>query len=251
MTLPLLNYSVSSQNNRVDGYEVPGDEQPRIYNTENLLSQAEFDELIYAAYRQVFNEQQILFANRERELESQLKAGQITVRDFMKGLALSETFQRRNYQVNNNYRFVRLCIQRFLGRDVYGNDEKLAWSIVLATSGTAGFIDKLLNSEEYLDNFGDDIVPYQRRRILPQREYGEFPFARMSRYGDRYRQNLIEMGYFRHRPKSEQEYEDYLDWLDNNQVLSLIGTFVAIFGSVFLVGLVIYVALGAWGIISI
>ncbi|MEM8722147.1 MAG: phycobilisome rod-core linker polypeptide [Cyanobacteria bacterium P01_G01_bin.39] len=251
MTLPLLNYSISSQNNRVDGFEIPGDEHPRIYNTENLLFQAEFDELIYAAYRQVFNEQQILLSNREKELESQLKGGQITVRDFMKGLALSETFQRRNYQVNNNYRFVRLCIQRFLGRDLYSNEEKLSWSIVLATSGLEGFIDKLLNSDEYLDNFGDDIVPYQRRRILPQREYGEFPFARMPRYGSQHRQNLLEMGYFRHRKQSDKDYEEYLEWLENNQVLSLIGAFIAIFGSLFLVGLVIYVALGAWGIISI
>ena len=236
MTLPLLNYSVSSQNNRVKGYEIPGDEQPRIYNTENLLSLAEFNELIYAAYRQVFNEQQILRFNRERELESQLKGGQITVRDFMKGLALSETFQKRNYQVNNNYRFVRLCIQRFLGRDIYNNDEKLAWSIVLGTSGLEGFIDKLLSSQEYLDNFGDDIVPYQRRRILPQRENGEFPFARMPRYGSQHRQNLLEIGYFRHQKQSDKDYDAYLDWLDDNQVLGSIGVLTAIFGSLFLVG---------------
>ncbi|MEO1799099.1 MAG: phycobilisome rod-core linker polypeptide [Cyanobacteria bacterium J06629_2] len=251
MALPLLKYPVSSQNNRVNGYEIPGDEQPRIYDRENILSTAEFDELIYAAYRQVFNEQQILLSNRQKELESQLKAGQITVRDFMKGLALSETFQRRNYQVNNNYRFVRLCIQRFLGRDVYSNDEKLSWSIVLATSGLKGLIDKLLDSDEYLDNFGDDIVPYQRRRILPQRERGEMPFARMPRYGKQHRLNLLDLGYF---PAFEQpEPEKEFDWQDTpgGGILRPIAAFIAIFGGLFLVALVIYIALGAWGIVRI
>ncbi|MEL6439790.1 MAG: phycobilisome rod-core linker polypeptide [Cyanobacteria bacterium J06621_8] len=232
MTLPLLNYNVSSQNNRVKGFEVPGDEQPKIYNTENLLSKAEFDELIYAAYRQVFNEQQMLSANRQRELESQLKGGQITVRDFMKGLALSETFQRRNYQVNNNYRFVQLCFQRFLGREVYNNEEKLAWSIVLATSGLAGFIDRLLNSEEYLENFGDDIVPYQRRRILPQRELGEYSFARMSRYDDAHLRTLRKMGYF---PRN--------NWFRENDFNRSITVLLAIFGGLTLLLLIFNYAL--------
>ncbi|MEM8718461.1 MAG: phycobilisome rod-core linker polypeptide [Cyanobacteria bacterium P01_G01_bin.39] len=251
MALPLLKYPVASQNNRVDGYEVPGEEQPKIFTTENLLSETEFDELIYAAYRQVFNEQQILQSNRERELESQLKASQITVRDFMRGLVLSETFQRRNYQVNNNYRFVRLCVQRLLGRDVYNNEEKLSWSIVLATSGLKGFIDRLLDTDEYMDNFGDDIVPYQRHRILPQREQGEMHFARMARYGTMHRQVLLEMGYF--FPRRQSIEDTAFDWqkTPGGAILRPIGAFIAIFGALFLVSLIIYIALGAWGIIRI
>ena len=175
MSIPLLEYSPTSQNHRVTGYEVPGEEQPKIYSSENLLSAAEMDELIHAAYHQVFNEQQMLRSNRQRELESQLRNGQITVRDFIQGLVLSESFRRRNYEVNNNYRFVQMCVQRLLGRDVYQEKEKLAWSIVLATSGLQGFVEALLNSEEYINNFGYDTVPYQRRRILPQRASGELP----------------------------------------------------------------------------
>ncbi|MEO0648880.1 MAG: phycobilisome rod-core linker polypeptide, partial [Cyanobacteria bacterium J06650_10] len=135
------------------------------------------------AYRRIFNEQQILVSTRERFLESQLFANQITVRDFIKGLLLSDTFRRRNYECNNNYRFVQMCIQRVLGRDVYDNREKLAWSTVLATKGLDGFISDLLDSAEYLENFGLDTVPYQRRRILAQHPTGELPFERMPRYG--------------------------------------------------------------------
>jgi phycobilisome rod-core linker protein len=190
MSIPLLEYAPLSQNHRVEGFEVPGDEQPRIYTTDNLLAASDMDMLIMASYRQVFNEQQMLSRNRQRFLESQLRAGQITVKDFIRGLAISDSFRRLTYESNNNYRFVEICIQRLLGRNVYSDREKLAWSIVLATKGLQGFIDDLLNSEEYLSSFGDNTVPYQRRRILPQRTQGELPFARMARYGEDYRDKL-------------------------------------------------------------
>jgi phycobilisome rod-core linker protein len=190
MSLPLLEYAPSSQNQRVAGFEVPSDEQPRVYSTEDLFSASEIDVLIVAAYRQIFHEQQMLDSHRQIVLESQLKARQITVKDFIRGLATSDSFRRLNYDVNNNYRFVELCVQRILGRQIYSDREKLAWSIVLATKGLQGFINDLLNSEEYQSNFGDDTVPYQRRRILPQRQQGELPFERMARYGTEYRDKL-------------------------------------------------------------
>jgi phycobilisome rod-core linker protein len=185
MTIPLRAYSPSSQNHRVKGFEVPGDEQSWLYTLEHVLSESEMDRVIWAAYRQIFNEQQLLVAHRQVTLESQLRNGQLTMRDFIRKLLLSDSFRRLNYDTNNNYRFVELCIQRVLGRSPYNREEKLAWSIVLATQGLQGFVDELLSTEEYLQAFGEDTVPYQRRRILPQRDLGDLPFARMARY-DRY-----------------------------------------------------------------
>ncbi|MEM6450042.1 MAG: phycobilisome rod-core linker polypeptide [Cyanobacteria bacterium P01_D01_bin.105] len=192
MPLPLLDYDVSAQNQRVNGFEVPGDEQPRIFDTESLLTSIETDALIHAAYRQIFHEQQMLAHNRERFLESQLRSNQLTVREFIRGLLLSDSFRRLLYESNNNYRFAEICIQRVLGRNIYDDREKLAWSIVLATKGLQGFVDELLNSAEYLSNFGDTIVPYQRRRILPQHAQGEVTFEHMARYGTDYRDKLPE-----------------------------------------------------------
>lgn len=190
MSIPQLKYAPLSQNHRVEGFEVPGDEQPWIYTTDNLLTASEMDLLITAAYRQVYNEQQMLEHHRQRVLESQLRAGQITVRGFIQGLVLSDSFQRLVYESNNNYRFVEICIQRILGRNVYSDREKLAWSIILAEKGLQGFIEALVNSAEYLNNFGENTVPYQRRRILPQRSQGEVTFAHMARYGTDYRDRL-------------------------------------------------------------
>ncbi len=195
MNLPLLDYNPTSQNQRVAGYEVPGDEQPRVYSTSTILSPSEIDELIHVAYRQVFNEQQMLQRNRQVWLESQLKSGIITVRDFIRGLVTSEQFRTYVYEPNNNYRFVQICVQRLLGRDVYNDREKFAWSTFLATQGLSEFINALLNSDEYMEAFGDTTVPYQRRRILPQRSQGDYPFARVPRYGADYRQKLEDLGH--------------------------------------------------------
>jgi phycobilisome rod-core linker protein len=184
MAIPLLEYSPVSQNTRVKGYEVPGDEQPRIYSTESLLDSADLSTLIEVAYKQIFFH--AFAADREKFLESQLRSGQITVRDFIRGLLLSNTYKRSFYDLNSNYRFVEQTVQRVLGRDVYSEKEKIAWSIVVATKGTVGFFDTLLNTEEYLEAFGYDTVPYQRRRVLPGRSVGELPFNIKSPRYDAY-----------------------------------------------------------------
>ncbi|MEM9213931.1 MAG: phycobilisome rod-core linker polypeptide [Cyanobacteria bacterium P01_F01_bin.150] len=189
MAIPLLNYSFSSQNTRIPGYEVASDEQPRVWDTENLLSDSDINNLIEASYRQIYFH--AFESDREPFLESQLRVGQITVREFIRGLLLSNTFNRSFYDLNSNYRFVEQCVQRVLGRDIYNEREKIAWSIVVATKGRAGFIDDLLNCEEYLENFGDTIVPYQRRRVLPGRDEGELPFNLKSPRYDKYHRDKL------------------------------------------------------------
>jgi phycobilisome rod-core linker protein len=186
LSIPLLGYKPISQNSRVAGYDVSGDEQPKIYSAESLLSPSDMGDLIEAAYRQIFFH--AFKADREKFLESQLRNGQITVRDFIRGLLLSNTFNNSFYSKNSNYRFVEQCVQRVLGRDIYNEREKIAWSIVIATKGKEGFVDRLLDSEEYMENFGYDIVPYQRRRVLASRDRGELPFnIKSPRYDEYYR----------------------------------------------------------------
>lgn len=230
MSIPLLTYSPSSQNQRVPGYEIPNEEKPRVYSSEFSYNPKEINELIWAAYYQVFHEQQMLSSNRQSFLESQLASGQITVKEFIRGLALSDPFRRLNYNSNNNYRFVEICFQRLLGRQVYDEREKLAWSIVLATKGLKGFIDELLNSEEYMTNFGYSTVPYQRRRILPQRANGELPFARMARYGEDYRNKL---------PKSSlaAAFKPKYELSDKPIVLGMLATSAALIVAVYLLPL--------------
>jgi phycobilisome rod-core linker protein len=164
MSLPLLEYKPSSQNQRVAGYEVPNENTPKVYRIEDYASSGEVEELIWAAYRQLFSEHVILKFYRLVNLESQLKNKAITVREFIRGLAKSEAFQDLVIQTNSNYRLVEIGLKRILGRAPYNKEEEIAWSIKIATLGWGGFVDILLDSADYQNNFGENVVPYQRRR---------------------------------------------------------------------------------------
>jgi phycobilisome rod-core linker protein len=185
MALPLLEYKPTTQNHRVASFGSADldEETPYVYRIEDANDYADIQFLIWAAYRQVFSEHEILRVNRQIQLESQLKNRAITVRDFIRGLAKSERFYEVVVSVNNNYRLVDVCLKRLLGRSAYNKDEEIAWSIKIATLGFSGFVDALIDSEEYSDAFGDNIVPYQRKRMEGR------PFNLVTpRYGEEFRE---------------------------------------------------------------
>ncbi|NJM45140.1 MAG: phycobilisome rod-core linker polypeptide CpcG [Alkalinema sp. RU_4_3] len=164
--------------------------------------------LIDAAYRQIFFH--AFKWDREVILESQLRNRQITVRDFIRGLMLSNTFIDSFYNKNSNYRFVEHCVQKILGRRVYNEAEKIAWSAVVMTKGVKGFVDDLLNSDEYIENFGENIVPYHRRRTLPSRAIGEIPFNITSPRYDAYHRTQLGFpkGIWQESVRTFRSYQD-------------------------------------------
>lgn len=187
MALPLLEYKPTTQNHRVRSFGVAdlNDDTPYIHRIEDISSNTDFQTLIFAAYRQVFSEHETLKFNRQITLETRLKNGSITVRDFIRELAKTERFYRTVVEVNSNYRLVQVSLKRFLGRDSYNRDEEITWSIVIGTKGFYGFVDALIDSDEYTQAFGDNTVPYQRRRLEGR------PFNLVTpRYGEEaYREN--------------------------------------------------------------
>lgn len=194
MPIPLLEITPKTQNQRVAGYEVPDEDDPQIYRLTDATSDSAIDELIWAAYRQIFGEHLILESYRQSFLESQLRNRAISVADFIRGLGKSDIYRGLVADTNSNYRLVDITFKRFLGRATYGKDEQIAWSIVIATKGLYGFIDAVVDSDEYRQNFGDDIVPYQRRR------FNERPFNLVNpRYSDywRARQITLEGSYYK------------------------------------------------------
>ncbi len=193
MAIPLLDYPLTSQNARVSnlagdlhnnglatiGYSGAGHES---YNSE-------VDGLIQQAYRQIFFH--AMRSDRDVFLESQLRNGNITVRDFIRGLLLSKRFRDDYYQCSSNYRMVDQVVGRALGRPVHGDAERRAWSIVIGEKGFNAFVDQLLDSDEYMASFGYDRVPEQRSRKLPGQATGEIPiYQRFPRYGADWRDSL-------------------------------------------------------------
>lgn len=188
MSIPLLSVTPKTQNQRVDGYDVPDEDDPKLYRLADATSETDITNLIWAAYRQIYSEHLILESYRQPFLESQLKNRAISVREFVRGLGKSETYRELVAETNSNYRLVDITFKRFLGRASYGKDEQIAWSIVIATKGLHGFIDAVVDSDEYGQNFGDDIVPYQRRRLEGR------PFNLVNpRYDDYWRNRLMAM----------------------------------------------------------
>ena len=129
--------------------------------------------------------------DRDLSLESQFKSGSITVRDFIRGLLLSDRFYRGYVECNGNDRIVEQVIGRVLGRPVYGLYEIKSWSIVVAEKGFQALVDAILDSPEYFERFGNDGIPEQVNRILPGRSQGEMPiYQRLPRYGESWRDRL-------------------------------------------------------------
>ena len=138
MALPLLATRPITQNARVNNFAIGSDEAPR--------NQVDVEEQIEQAYRQIFFH--AFKVDREPMLEMQLRNGDITVRDFVRGLLLSRKFREGFYRCNSNYRVVEQVVGRVLGREVNGDQERIAWSIVIANQGLEGFVDTLINSAE-------------------------------------------------------------------------------------------------------
>lgn len=220
MALPLLEYKLTTQNQRVKSFGTAdlNEDSPYIYRLENANSPGEFDQLIWATYRQMFNEQEILKFNRHIALETQLKNRSITVRDFIRGLAKSERFYELVVSPNNNYRLVEIVLKRLLGRNPYNQEEKIAWSIQIATKGWAGFVDTLIDSTEYDQVFGEYTVPYQRKRLTTDR-----PFSFTPRYGADYRERagIVRIGRYRTEwyNFSPQTSSSQVDWAALSAVL--------------------------------
>jgi phycobilisome rod-core linker protein len=183
MVLPLLSVAPASINARVDNFMVTCEETPRRGSQDPRA----IDILIDQAYRQIFFH--ALKADRDPRLESQLRSGQITVREFIRGLLLSSKFRNDFYRCNSNCRIVEHLIGRALGRPVYGFQEQISLSIVIAEQGFPALVEMLLSCQEYLQNFGEDQVPYQRSRLLAGRAIGDRPFNQQApRYGAYWRE---------------------------------------------------------------
>jgi phycobilisome rod-core linker protein len=118
VALPLLKYAPTTQNSRVAALRVGSDEDPKAVSMDKAIDREDQNFVIEAAYRQIFFH--AFKVDRDRTLESQLRDGQITVRDFIRSLCLSDTFNRSFYNLNSNYKVARHLVEKLLGRKTHG-----------------------------------------------------------------------------------------------------------------------------------
>jgi phycoerythrin-associated linker protein len=130
-----------------------------------LRSNATEDDLqgvIRAVYRQVLGNAHVMESQRLASAESLLRNGDITVRDFVRAVADSDLYRSLFFESSSAYRFIELNFKHLLGRAPQDQAEIAEHVQNYNNHGYAAEINSYIDSNEYVDNFGDAIVPYVR-----------------------------------------------------------------------------------------
>lgn len=122
----------------------------------------EIEVVIRAIYRQVLGNAHIMDSERLVVLESQLRQSDISVREFVRNLAKSELYRSRFFNNCYRYRAIELNFKHLLGRAPDDYSETVHHSQILDEQGYDADIDSYIDSDEYLDAFGENIVPFER-----------------------------------------------------------------------------------------
>ncbi|AFZ00390.1 phycobilisome rod-core linker polypeptide [Calothrix sp. PCC 6303] len=122
----------------------------------------EIEVIIRGVYRHVLGNAYVMESERLVVPESQLKAGEITVREFVRQVAKSELYRSRFFDNCYRYRATELNFKHLLGRAPNSYQEVAFHSQILDESGFDADIDTYIDSDEYLNAFGENIVPFYR-----------------------------------------------------------------------------------------
>jgi phycobilisome core-membrane linker protein len=127
------------------------------------LSAIEKNEVVKAAYRQIF-ERDITraYSQSVSYLESQVKNGSISMKEFVRRLGKSPLYQKQFFLPFINSRALELAFRHFLGRGPSSREEVQKYFDIVSRGGLSALIDALVDSQEYSDYFGEETVPYLR-----------------------------------------------------------------------------------------
>jgi phycocyanin-associated rod linker protein len=126
------------------------------------FTQEEVEVVIRASYRQVLGNEHLMACERLTSAESLLRGGEITVKDFVRSIALSELYRRKFLYPNPQNRFIELNYKHLLGRSPLDQAEIAYHTDLYRQQGYEADINSYLDSPEYQENFGESIVPYYR-----------------------------------------------------------------------------------------
>nr|YP_009392901.1 phycobilisome linker polypeptide [Caloglossa intermedia]ARW61463.1 phycobilisome linker polypeptide [Caloglossa intermedia] len=146
---------------------------PQIYTNAGLsaqkfvmktnLSTGEKNMVIQACYRQIFERDIVkAYSLKFTDLESKVKTGQLSVKEFVRALAKSYIYRKQFYEPFVNSRALELAFRHLLGRGVSSLEEFQRYFSCLSSRGLDGLVDALINSQEYADYFAEETVPYLR-----------------------------------------------------------------------------------------
>jgi len=131
-------------------------------NKENWSNATENDKaaLIRAVYKQVLGNQYVMASERLEGPESLFKRGYLSVREFVRQVAKSGLYKTKFFESTNPYRFIELNFKHLLGRAPQNKAEMLHHFTILQEQGYDAEIDSYIDTAEYQQRFGEEVVPY-------------------------------------------------------------------------------------------
>ncbi|HEY9847391.1 MAG TPA: phycobilisome rod-core linker polypeptide, partial [Candidatus Caenarcaniphilales bacterium] len=145
----------------------------RIYRMNPGVSNRESELVIDAIYCQVLD----IFSGivpkefRRSDLDSRLRNGEISVREFVRAIASSDIYRTRFYTPYPNTKVIEFLFRHILGRAPATQNDIRQYNKLLADQGLKAAVETMVDSPEYARYFGEDVVPYKRFPTLPAGNY--------------------------------------------------------------------------------
>ena len=119
--------------------------------------------VIRAVYKQVLGNEYMMESQRLHSPEALLRNGSINVREFIRVVAKSPLYQSLFFHSSSQNRFIELNLKHLLGRPPLDQAEISDHVLIYREQGYDAEIDSYLDSNDYINSFGEDIVPYPRQ----------------------------------------------------------------------------------------
>ena len=123
--------------------------------------------VIRAVYKQVFGNAHLMESERSLKAESQFKNGEFGVREFIRNLAKSGHYRKLFWENCGNVTAIEFNFKHLLGRAPESYDEISQHIAIITEQGFDAEIDSYLDSDEYINNFGENFVPCYRGYSSP------------------------------------------------------------------------------------
>tara|TARA_B100000965_G_scaffold400230_1_gene421756 strand:+ start:3485 stop:4276 length:792 start_codon:yes stop_codon:yes gene_type:complete len=117
---------------------------------------------INALYKNIFGNYFLMESERPIDIERKLRNGDITIKEFTRTVCKSSIYRNLYFDSISQYQAIKLRYKHILGRPIISQQEVIQSSNILNKHGFESHIDWLIDSEEYNNIFGEDIVPHIR-----------------------------------------------------------------------------------------
>ena len=113
-------------------------------------------------YRNIFGNFSLMESERPIDIERKLRNGDLTIKEFTREICKSSIYKHFYFDSISQYKSIKLRYKHILGRPIKSQREVTQSSKILNKLGFETHIDWLIDSEEYKNIFGEDIVPHMR-----------------------------------------------------------------------------------------